>query len=479
MKNTSELYSFTPHKLLQIENHSDILEFRCPNTNILIWPVVRDVFFQFLLSKIFYKSWINYNLKKKYLYVIINKFFFLKKLFLFINLILNHSFKLKKSKILFVKSTFEEYKFNRIIDHFIKLDNKNYFTFSKSLSKIFFGKTFDKHIYYLHLKFKIINFFCIVKRENFIIAQKLTTLINNYIEKKLGIILTHQELKKLIEINSIHISQINNKFKLINKLVEKICPKIAIVEEASYSHNAILNYALHRQGIHVAEPQHGFVSKGHLNYNYSKLIRNNKEYKLYLPDDFLGYGKWWNSQINLRVKKYSIGNPNYKYLKSIEFREIKKRKKILFISDGLDTKLYINLANNLFNFLKNNYEIYIRPHPIEYKSSWINDKKILQNVKIDNQINIYKSLVDTRCVISEMSTVLYEAINIVPQIFLWKTAKSSFVINCHPFNSFITAEELAYKIINKDKFNFKLKTNQFWQKNWQKNYKLYLNKHIK
>lgn len=480
MKKNLKLNVIKPNALLEIENHIDILKFRCSNTNILIWPILRDNFFRLLLSKFFYGNWINYNLNKNYFYAIINKFFFLKKVIFIINLILNQSFKLKKSKILFQKSTYNEYKFNRIIDHFIKINNKDYFTFSKSLNKPFYGKTFDKNIYYLQLKLKIINFFCIVKKKDLFIARKLTLLLVNRIKKILGIKLTKKELEKLIKINSIQISEINNEFNLINKLVKKISPKVAIVEEASYSHNAILNYILHKHGVRVAEPQHGFISNGHLNYNYSKLIRANKEYKLYLPDDFLGYGKWWNSQINLKTKKYNIGNPNYKYPKSLEFKEIIKRKKILFISDGLDTEKYINLANNLFILIKkDNYDIYIRPHPIECSSSWVNDKKILQNIKVDTEKNIYKSLKDTRCIISEMSTTLYEAINRVPQIFLWKTSKSYFVIKKHPFNSFTTLENLAYKIINKEKFNIKLTANNFWEKNWKRNYLKYLNTHCR
>ena len=352
MKNTIKSNFVSPKKILQIENHRDILEFRCLNTNILIWPLLRDNFFNLLLSKLFYKNWINYNLEKNYLYIIINKFFFFKYLFSIINLILNQSFRLKKKKIIFLKSTYNEYKFNRIIDHFIKLNKKDYFTFSKSLNKSFYGKTFDKNIYYFELKLKIINFFCIVKKKDLFIARKLTILLANRIKKILGITLTKKEVKKLIKINSIQISEINNKFQLINKLVNKICPKVAIVEEASCSHNAILNYVLHKRGVRVAEPQHGFISNGHLSYNYSKLIRANKEYKLYLPDDFLGYAKWWNNQINSKIKKYNIGNPNYIYPKSSNLQEINQRKKILFISDGLDTKRYIDLANDLFFFIK-------------------------------------------------------------------------------------------------------------------------------
>ena len=42
-----------------------------------------------------------------------------------------------------------------------------------------------------------------------------------------------------------------------------------------------------------AEPQHGFISKAHVNYNFSSHIKNSKEYRLFLPDDYLSYGKYW------------------------------------------------------------------------------------------------------------------------------------------------------------------------------------------
>ena len=42
----------------------------------------------------------------------------------------------------------------------------------------------------------------------------------------------------------------------------------------------------------------------HLNYNFSSQIQNSKEYKLFLPDDFLSYGKNWSKSINASFKKY-------------------------------------------------------------------------------------------------------------------------------------------------------------------------------
>ena len=76
MKITIKSNFVTPKKILQIENHRDILEFRCLNINILFWPLLRDNIFNLLLLKLFYKNWINYNLEKNYLYIVINKFFF-------------------------------------------------------------------------------------------------------------------------------------------------------------------------------------------------------------------------------------------------------------------------------------------------------------------------------------------------------------------------------------------------------------------
>ena len=54
MKKNLKLNVIKPNALLEIENHIDILKFRCSNTNILIWPILRDNFFRLLLSKFFY-----------------------------------------------------------------------------------------------------------------------------------------------------------------------------------------------------------------------------------------------------------------------------------------------------------------------------------------------------------------------------------------------------------------------------------------
>ena len=121
----------------------------------------------------------------------------------------------------------------------------------------------------------------------------------------------------------------------------------------------------------------------------------------------------------------------------------------------------------------------MRPHPIEYNNFLMNYKKILQNIKIDKERNIYESLKNTRCVISEMSTVLFEAINRVPQIFVWRTAKSNFAIKNHPFNTFSNTQILAKKIIHKNNFNKKYLVDMFWKKDWKRNYLNYLNKHIR
>jgi len=217
------------------------------------------------------------------------------------------------------------------------------------------------------------------------------------------------------------------------------------------------------------------VNKAHENYNFSSLIRQNEEYKLFLPDDFLAYGREWSTSINGPFIKHNIGNPyqSQNFSKKIKKNDIKK---ILLVSDGININMLANLSKKIFTLLKN-YQVFIRPHPIE-RHSFKKSLKLYKHIKIDNEENIYKSLLDKDVVISEMSTVLYDSINIVPKIFILRTEKSKFAIPTHPFNEVKNINELVKKINSNKKFNIKININKYFSKDWEKNYNTYIKKFI-
>ena len=89
--------------------------------------------------------------------------------------------------------------------------------------------------------------------------------------------------------------------------------------------------------------------------------------------------------------------------------------------------------------------------------------------------NVYKSLSDKEVIVAEMSTVLYEALNIVPKIFILRTKKSIFYVPKHPFTEVKNIDELIDKIKDNKKFNTKVTLKNIIIK-IGKNFKNYLKK---
>ena len=110
--------------LNEIESNKKLLSFRCNETNILIWPILRSNFLNLLQSKLFYKEWLNYEKNDSIIIKIIRKLVKLFYLFTNINFYKNLIFKIGKNKILFVKSGYGNIKrkdiiFDRNIDPYL------------------------------------------------------------------------------------------------------------------------------------------------------------------------------------------------------------------------------------------------------------------------------------------------------------------------------------------------------------------------
>lgn len=471
-----KIFKFSDFFLL--ESDPKILEFRCSKTNLIVWPILREEFINLVISKLYYKNeFINYDVKSNYL----KKFISLIKLIHLPLFFKNLFFKIKKKDLLFLKTGYGSINldnkiFDRSIDYFISLNKNNYITLSRSSKFSFFENYFDNEMYFLKFCENKINIFSRFEKTNLKVSKDITIYLVKKIKKIFNININSNEFQRLVSYNLIQINSIEKKLFFYKKLINKIQPKLAIIEGASYSQNAILNYALHSYGIRIAEPQHGMVTTTHENYNFAQLIKNNKEYKLFLPDDFLAYGKKWSKSINGPYIKYNIGDPHQSQSKIVK-RKKKDTKKILLVSDGINVVMLSNLAKKIFILLKKKYEVFIRPHPIE-RDNLFKKYKFYKHIKIDNEQNIYKSLSDKEIVIAEMSTVLYNSLNIVPKIFILRTKKSKFAIPHHPFNEIKDINGLIKKINSSRKIYTKVILKEYFNENWKKNYSKYLKKFV-
>jgi len=458
-----------------LESDPKILDYRCKKTNLIVWPILRDEFLNLVISKLFYDGKLsNYDVKSNFVTKLISLFKLINVSLFFKNLF----FSFKKKDILYFKIGYPEINlnnkvFNKNIDYFISLNKNNYISLSRSQNFSFFKNYFDKETYYLGFKENIINLFSRYGKTNQNVSKDITLYLVKKIKKIFNIKLNDLEVHRLIKYNSIKINSIEKKIDFYKKLINKIKPKLAIIENASYSQNAILNYVLHNSGVHIAEPQHGLISKGHRNYNFSSLIRNNRKYKMFLPDDLLSYGSYWSKSINTPLKKYNIGSPSRTQNKEIKNKE-HKVKKILLVSNGINLHTLPNLAKKLFFLLNKKYEVIIRPHPIEKNIKLYGSSKFSNYFKIDKEKNVYKSLADKDVVIAEMTTVLYESLNIVPKILMLRTKKSMFNIPDHPFQEIKSLDQVIKKIKANENFNNKIKLNTVFKNDWEKNFQIYL-----
>ena len=220
--------------------------------------------------------------------------------------------------------------------------------------------------------------------------------------------------------------------RLHEKMLGRLKPRLVLVEEACYGgRQATLIAAARTLGIATAEYQHGAISSGHDAYNLAPAIRNSSLYRESLPDYFLSYGTWWAEQVSVPLQFVTIGNPHRSTVVA-QFSRDNIRDAILVLGDGTETDTYVSLARNLARQMEGRFRVLFRPHPQERQSFYARQQRgEFQDIKVDSSKDIYDSFRIAHAVVSEVSTGLFEAVGLVPRIFLWSTDKSNFAFPSH------------------------------------------------
>ncbi len=268
------------------------------------------------------------------------------------------------------------------------------------------------------------------------------------------------------------IAALPRQYHAYEALLSRVQPKVLIVEEACYGNVAALMAAGRRMGIVTAEYQHGGVSAGHDAYNFAPMIRESAEYRETLPQHFLGYGDWWNDQINAPVAKTAVGNPHREAMLAETRAGNQSKEDILILSDGIDFPLYLDLAEQIAaSVRKKGLRVVLRPHPLERSHVQSKYGDHIGEVLLDQNKDLYASLATTHVVISEISTGLFDAAGVADRIFLWDTPKARFTFPRHPFQSFDSAsmfldmlsDDTAGRLSASD-------LNAIWAPSWRDNY---------
>lgn len=249
--------------------------------------------------------------------------------------------------------------------------------------------------------------------------------------------------------------------------------RLLLKEEACYGRSAAAVAAARDLGVHVAEYQHGSISSGHDAYNFAAAIGASPVFRRCLPHTFLGYGRWWCDVINAPIDKRVVGNPHREAVLRALPRQA-ERKEILVLGDGIDTNLYVELVKRLkASSAQSGLTPVFRPHPFERAAVEAN-VELRSAIEIDTRSDIYQSLSHARAVISEVSTVLFEAIGLVDKILVWDTPKSRFSLPEHPFRRVLTADDILAALGNDMDGHPSSSPQAFWAEDWRETYRSFL-----
>lgn len=267
------------------------------------------------------------------------------------------------------------------------------------------------------------------------------------------------------------------------KLVKSLSPKLLFVHCGSYGGTSAIIIKLCKQNdIKIAEIQHGVVNKFHLAYNYGF---NNTEYREYLPDYFLTWGRYWSEQLErLPVEKITIGFPEFinNYMNHIKRENIKNsnEKIILVVSQGIVTKRLVKIAEELSKKLPDNFKILYKLHPGEipfeerYKELYS-----LKNVKIIKFGNIYEYITKADFIIAYNSTTIFEALPFEKPLFILDDELSDMYIPKEIGIRFNRVDDIIKNILNNSNISNNSKEinwHYYWELDWKSNLENFIKK---
>ncbi|WP_155952619.1 hypothetical protein [Pseudomonas sp. URMO17WK12:I4] len=460
--------------LLDIENDPVLMEFRCARTGYLLWPLIRTQFFRQLISDLYYRHASLLAPLPPLPY---------RQLLTVIPKTLLHNFQRGRTtgEVLIFASGGGHFLrggrwFNRITDYLAEESPSGTVTVEGLVGWHLPEPRWNKSVIYwspwqvaLLLAGRLS-----VRGEHIRLASELLEHVRRRAKNLHGLDISESKMRMLVGVAARKIARLPATQVAYRRMLERLNPRLLLLEEGCYSDHGVLNHIAHEMGIRVAEPQHGMVSGGHDAYRYAALWRKSELYRSYLPDDFLGYGRWWNDQINAPVRKWVIGHPHYSEQRH-SFSGGVEKKDILILGDGIEFQLYLALAQELDSLLPEQYRVVLRPHPLERAlvRERFPDSRV-GGVVIDCNRDIYEAFGDAYTVAGEVSTGLFEAIGTVPKVLLWETPKARFGYPAHPFACFHDAQEFAEAIMDPVIGRPSVIEEDIWATGWRDNYRNYL-----
>lgn len=254
-------------------------------------------------------------------------------------------------------------------------------------------------------------------------------------------------------------------YKAYEKLIDRIKPR-CILETTHYEVAKMsLNKLAHERGIKVYELQHGVMN---LQYEVPDV-------DVYMPDELLTFGEYWNHSADYPGRMTPVGNPHLEEC----VREMKTEVDIptvLILSGGPVAKTMVQLALDMERYSREHdlkIRILFKLHPNEYQT-WRMLHPRLQDSAIEvidnNERDLYYYFSISTHQIGVSSTALYEGLAFHLKTIIFKAYRYDMmmdIIQAGYAQLAANLEEVMELILNQE--DTELDLEGFWKQNARDN----------
>ena len=210
------------------------------------------------------------------------------------------------------------------------------------------------------------------------------------------------------------------------RILDRVRPRTVLMEDASYGHRGHLIAQLKDRGIHVAEPQHGWIGPSHGAYNFGAAM-SHPDMLRQLPDELLTFGSFWSDGIRVPYSTTPIGKPHLQRAAASAPPLASRSHVALVVSSIADphgTQRFILALRDVLP----EWTIRFRPHPSERASIGTRYPQLAgqDGIEIDPHSDVYDSLSSARAVIGTASTVIYEAVPFGTEVFVRQSPHTDY-----------------------------------------------------
>ncbi|WP_372967398.1 hypothetical protein [Microbacterium sp.] len=194
----------------------------------------------------------------------------------------------------------------------------------------------------------------------------------------------------------------------LSRMLERVAPKVAFYDNGSYTYNGEQLGLMKDAGIHVVEPQHGWIGPSHPAYNFGRVF-SRPELARAVPDELLTFGSFWSDSIRHPGVTTAIGKPHLE--RQAAASRSRTAKQVLVVSSRTDIASTDAFVVDLRAALGSEWSVVFRPHPGERAEARERYPRLSRDsgVAIDDHEDVYESLKSASVVVGEASTVLFEA----------------------------------------------------------------------